>query len=195
MLKLYNTLTKEKEIFEPIDKKNNLVRMYSCGLTVYNYAHIGNMRTYIFMDTLRKVLKYNGYKLLHVMNITDVGHLTSDADEGEDKMAKSAREQNLSVYEIAQKYTEAYQKDFKKLNIEDTEILAKATDHIKDMEEYVEKIIENGYAYKTSKGVYFDTSKLKNYGRMLSNNNLEDLKAGARIEVDKEKKNPQDFAL
>ena len=116
MLKLYNTLTKEKEIFEPIDKENNLVRMYSCGLTVYNYAHIGNMRTYIFMDTLRKVLKYNGYNLLHVMNITDVGHLTSDADEGEDKMAKSAREQNLSVYEIAKKYTEAYQKDFKKLN-------------------------------------------------------------------------------
>ena len=195
MLKLYNTLTKEKEIFEPIDKENNLVRMYSCGLTVYNYAHIGNMRTYIFMDTLRKVLKYNGYKLLHVMNITDVGHLTSDADEGEDKMAKSAREQNKSVYEIAKMYTEAYQKDFKKLNIEDTEILAKATDHIKDMEEYVKKILENGYAYETSKGVYFDTSKLKNYGRMLSNNNLDDLKAGARIEVDNEKRNPHDFAL
>ena len=195
MLKLYNTLTKKKEEFEPIDKENNLVRMYSCGLTVYNYAHIGNMRTYIFMDTLRKVLKYDGYKLMHVMNITDVGHLVSDADEGEDKMAKSAREQNRSVYEIAKMYTEAYQKDFKKLNIEDTEVLAKATDHIKEMEEYVKKIIKNGYAYETSKGVYFDTSKIKEYGRMLSNNVIEELKSGARIEVDKEKRNPQDFAI
>jgi len=195
MLKLYNTLTKEKEEFEPIDKENNIVRMYSCGLTVYNYAHIGNMRTHIFMDTLRKVLKYNGYKLMHVMNITDVGHLTSDADEGEDKMAKSAREQNKSVYEIAKMYTEAYQNDFKKLNIEDTEVLAKATDHIKEMEEYVKEIIKNGYAYETSKGVYFDTSKLEKYGRMLSNNNMDDLKAGARVEVDTEKRNPQDFAI
>ncbi len=195
MLKLYNTLTKEKEEFKPIDEKNNIVRMYSCGLTVYNYAHIGNMRTYIFMDTLRKVLKYNGYKLQHVMNITDVGHLTSDADEGEDKMAKSAREQNKTVYEIANMYTEAYQRDFKKLNIEDTEVLAKATDHIKEMEEYVKEIIKNGYAYETSKGVYFDTSKLDKYGRMLSNNSMEDLLAGARVEVDSEKKNPQDFAL
>lgn len=195
MLKLYNTLTKKKEEFEPIDKENNLVRMYSCGLTVYNYAHIGNMRTYIFMDTLRKVLKYDGYKLMHVMNITDVGHLVSDADEGEDKMAKSAREQNKSVYEIAKMYTEAYKKDFKKLNIEDTEVLAKATDHIKEMEEYVKEIIKNGYAYETSKGVYFDTSKIKEYGRMLSNNVIEELKSGARIEVDKEKRNPQDFAI
>ena len=101
MLRLYNTLTKKKEEFVPIDKENNIVTIYTCGPTVYNYAHIGNMRTYIFMDTLRKILKYNGYKLNHVMNITDVGHLTSDADEGEDKMSKSAREQNKSVYEIA----------------------------------------------------------------------------------------------
>ena len=195
MLKLYNTLTKQKEDFKPIDEKNNVVGIYSCGLTVYNYAHIGNMRTYIFMDTLRKVLKYNGYKLKHVMNITDVGHLTSDADEGEDKMAKSAREQHKTVYEIAKMYTEAYQKDFKKLNIEDTEYLVKATDHIKDMEEYVKEIMANGYAYETSKGVYFDTSKMENYGRMLSNNNMEELLSGARVEVDSEKRNPQDFAL
>lgn len=195
MLKLYNTLTKEKEIFKPIDNKNNIVSMYSCGLTVYNYAHIGNMRTYIFMDTLRKVLKYNGYKLKHVMNITDVGHLTSDADEGEDKMAKSAREQNKTVYEIAKMYTEAYQSDFKKLNIEDTEYLVKATEHIKEMEQYVKEIIANGYAYETSKGVYFDTSKLEKYGRILSNNNMEELLSGARIEIDNEKRNPQDFAL
>jgi cysteinyl-tRNA synthetase len=195
MLKLYNTLTKEKEVFEPIDKENNLVRIYSCGLTVYNYAHIGNMRTYIFMDLLRKVLKYDGYKLKHCMNITDVGHLTSDADEGEDKMAKSAREQHKSVYEIAKMYTEAYQADFKKLNIEDTEVLAKATDHIKEMEEYVKEIIANGYAYQTSKGVYYDTSKLPKYGRYLTNNTIDELKDGARIEVDPEKRNPQDFAI
>jgi len=195
MLKLYNTLTKKKEEFEPIDKESNTVRIYSCGLTVYNYAHIGNMRTYIFMDLLRKVLKYNGYKLRHCMNITDVGHMTSDADEGEDKMAKSAREQHKTVYEIAKKYTDAYQADFKKLNIEDTEILAKATDNIKEMEEYVKEILANGYAYKTSKGVYFDTSKLPKYGRYLSNNVVDDLKDGARVEVDPEKKNPKDFAL
>ena len=195
MLKLYNTLTKNKEVFEPIDKETNTVRIYSCGLTVYNYAHIGNMRTYIFMDLLRKVLKYDGYKLKHCMNITDVGHLTSDADEGEDKMAKSAREQHKSVYEIAKMYTDAYQADFKKLNIEDTEVLAKATDHIKEMEEYVKEIIANGYAYQTSKGVYYDTSKLPKYGRYLTNNTIDELKDGARIEVDPEKRNPKDFAL
>ena len=150
MLRLYNTLTKKKEEFVPIDKENNIVTIYTCGPTVYNYAHIGNMRTYIFMDTLRKVLKYNGYKLNHVMNITDVGHLTSDADEGEDKMSKSAREQNKSVYEIAKIYTEAFFKDIHKLNISDPERIAKATDHIKDMEEYVKEIIKNGYAYETS---------------------------------------------
>ena len=195
MLKLYNTLTKNKEVFEPIDKETNTVRIYSCGLTVYNYAHIGNMRTYIFMDLLRKVFKYNGYKLKHCMNITDVGHLTSDADEGEDKMAKSAREQHKSVYEIAKMYTDAYQADFKKLNIEDTEILAKATDHISEMEEYVKEIIARGYGYQTSKGAYFDTSKLPKYGRYLTNNNSDELKDGARVEVDLEKKNPKDFAL
>ena len=194
MLKLYNTLTKKKEVFEPIDKKNNIVKIYTCGPTVYNYAHIGNMRAYIFMDTLRKVLKYNGYKLEHVMNITDVGHLTSDADEGEDKMAKSARLQHKSVYEIARMYTKAFLEDITKLNIERPEHIAKATDNIKEMEEYVKKILKNGYAYETSKGIYFDTSKLKSYGE-LSGVNLLNQKAGARVEVDKEKKNPLDFAL
>ena len=194
MLKLYNTLTKKKEVFEPIDKKNNIVKIYTCGPTVYNYAHIGNMRAYIFMDTLRKVLKYNGYKLEHVMNITDVGHLTSDADEGEDKMAKSARLQHKSVYEIARMYTKAFLEDITKLNIERPEHIAKATDNIKEMEEYVKEILKNGYAYETSKGIYFDTSKLKSYGE-LSGVNLLNQKAGARVEVDKEKKNPLDFAL
>lgn len=194
MLRLYNTLTKKKEEFVPIDKENNIVTIYTCGPTVYNYAHIGNMRTYIFMDTLRKVLKYNGYKLNHVMNITDVGHLTSDADEGEDKMSKSAREQNKSVYEIAKIYTEAFFKDIHRLNISEPEHIVKATDHIKDMEEYVKEIMKNGYAYETSKGIYFDTSKLPTYGE-LSRIKIDNQKAGARVNVDKEKKNPLDFAL
>lgn len=194
MLRLYNTLTKKKEEFVPIDKENNIVTIYTCGPTVYNYAHIGNMRTYIFMDTLRKILKYNGYKLNHVMNITDVGHLTSDADEGEDKMSKSAREQNKSVYEIAKIYTEAFFKDIHRLNISEPEHIVKATDHIKDMEEYVKEIIKNGYAYETSKGIYFDTSKLPTYGE-LSRIKLDNQKAGARVNVDKEKKNPLDFAI
>lgn len=193
MLKLYNTLTRKKEEFVPL--KKGTVKMYSCGPTVYNYAHIGNMRAYIFMDTLRKVLKYNGYKVKHVMNITDVGHLVSDADEGEDKMAKTARIENRSVYEIAKEYTDAFMKDIKALNIDIPEHIAKATEHIREMEIYVNDIVKNGYAYETSKGVYFDTSKLPNYGKMLSNNNIDDLKAGARVEVDTEKRNPQDFAL
>ena len=191
MLKLYNTLTRKKEEFVPL--KKGTVKMYSCGPTVYNYAHIGNMRAYIFMDTLRKVLKYNGYKVKHVMNITDVGHLVSD--EGEDKMAKTARIENRSVYEIAKEYTDAFMKDIKALNIDTPEHIAKATEHIREMEIYVNDIVKNGYAYETSKGVYFDTSKLPNYGKMLSNNNIDDLKAGARVEVDTEKRNPQDFAL
>ncbi len=194
MLKLYNTLTREKSEFKPIDEKGKIVKIYTCGPTVYNYAHIGNMRAYIFMDVLRKVLKYNGYKLEHVMNITDVGHLTSDADEGEDKMLKSAKEQKKSVYEIAQMYTEAFFKDIEKLNIEKPEHIVKATDHIKDMEEYVKEIVDNGYGYETSKGIYFDTSKLPSYGE-LSRIDLKNQKSGARVEVDKEKRNPLDFAL
>lgn len=194
MLKLYNTLTRKKEEFKVIDEKEKKVKIYTCGPTVYNYAHIGNMRAYIFMDTLRKVLKYNGYKLEHVMNITDVGHLTSDADEGEDKMAKSARIQQKSVYEIANMYTNAFLQDIDKLNIEKPEYVVKATEHIKDMEQYVKEIVENGYAYETSKGIYFDTEKLKTYGE-LSKIDLKNQKAGARIEVDEEKKNPLDFAL
>ena len=166
MLKLYNTLTKKKEEFIPIDKENNVVKIYTCGPTVYNYAHIGNMRAYIFMDTLRKVLKYNGYKLEHVMNITDVGHLTSDADEGEDKMEKSAKEQNRSVYDIAKEYTKKFMSDIDKLNIEHPEHIVRATDHINEMEEYVKDIVNNGYGYETSRGIYFDTSKLKTYGEL-----------------------------
>ncbi len=192
MIKLYNTLTRKKENFVPINK--NIVNIYTCGPTVYNYAHIGNMRAYIFMDNLRKILKYNGYNLNHVMNITDVGHMTSDADEGEDKMLKAARRENKDVYEIANKYTEYFLRDIERLNIERPEHIVKATDHIKEMEEYVKDILKNGYAYETKNGIYFDTSKLKSYGE-LSKVDLKKQMAGARVEVDNEKKNPLDFAL
>ena len=192
MLKLYNTLTRKKEEFVPIDEKE--VRIYSCGPTVYNFAHIGNLRAYLFMDNLRRVLKYNGYTLKHAMNITDVGHLVSDADEGEDKMLKASKRENKDPFEIADFYTEAFLKDMRKLNIDMPEIICRATKHIDVMEEYVKKIIENGYAYMTDNTIYFDTSKLDKYG-ILSNRNIDEQKAGARVELDNKKKNSTDFAL
>ena len=187
-----NTLTRKKEVFKPIDEKE--VRIYSCGPTVYKDATIGNMRTSIFQDVLRRVLRYNGYKIKHVMNITDVGHLVSDGDEGEDKMIKSAREEHKSPAEIADYYTKLFFEDLKNLNIETPEIVCKATDHIPDMLKYVETLMEKGYAYETSTAIYFDISKLDEYP-VLSNLNLEEQKAGARVEVDPEKKSPYDFAL
>ncbi len=189
---LYNTLTRNKDKFIPIDEKE--VRMYSCGPTVYKDATIGNMRTNIFQDVLRRVLRYNGYKLKHAMNITDVGHLVSDADEGEDKMLKSAREEHKSPYEIADYYTKLFFKDLEMLNIETPEIVCKATDHIKEMLEFVEKLVEKDIAYETSTAIYFDISKLDKYP-VLSNLNVEEQKAGARVEIDPEKRNPYDFAL
>lgn len=191
-LKLYNTLTRTKEIFKPIDEKE--VKIYSCGPTVYKNATIGNMRTNIFQDVLRRVLKYNGYKIKHAMNITDVGHLVSDGDEGEDKMLKSAREEHKSPMEIAEYYTKLFFDDLKSLNIETPEIVCKATQHIQEMLEYVQKLVENGYAYETSTAIYFDVSKLDKYP-ILTNIDVENQKAGARVEIDKEKKNPYDFAL
>lgn len=188
----YNTLTKSKDKFEPINKEE--VRMYSCGPTVYKDASIGNMRTYIMNDLIRRVLKYNGYKIKHTMNITDVGHLVSDADEGEDKMLKSAREMQKTPYEIAKYYTKLFMDDLEKLNVEIPEVVCKATDHIEDMIKYVQKLLENGYAYETSTAIYFDVSKLDEYG-ILSGIKLEDQKAGARVDVDTEKRNPYDFAL
>ena len=188
----YNTLTKSKDKFEPINKEE--VRMYSCGPTVYKDASIGNMRTYIMNDIIRRILKYNGYKIKHAMNITDVGHLVSDADEGEDKMLKSAREMQKSPYEIAKYYTKLFMDDLEKLDVETPEIVCKATEHIEDMIKYVQKLLENGYAYETSTAIYFDVSKLDEYG-ILSGIKLEDQKAGARVDVDTEKRNPYDFAL
>lgn len=191
-LKLYNTLTKQKEEFKPL--KGNEVRIYTCGPTVYSFAHIGNFRAYVFMDTLRRVLKENGYTLKHVMNITDVGHLESDADEGEDKMEKAARKENKNPYEIAAYYTDIFFRDMGRLHIERPEIIAKATDHISDMLEFVKTLVKNGYAYETSKAIYFDISKLDKYP-VLSNRNLDDQIAGARVDVDPEKRNPYDFAV
>ena len=188
----YNTLTKQKDLFKPIEEGK--VKIYSCGPTVYKDATIGNMRTNIFQDVLRRVLKYNGYELKHVMNITDVGHLVSDGDEGEDKMLKSAREEHKSPLEIAEHYTKLFFRDLERLNIETPEVVCKATDHIKEMLEMVQKIMKNGYAYETSTAIYFDVSKLDKYG-ILSGINLNDQKAGARVDIDPEKRNPYDFAL
>lgn len=192
MLKIYNTLTRTKEDFKPI--RDNHVYMYSCGPTVYSYAHIGNFRTYIFMDLIRRVLKYNGYKLKGVLNITDVGHLMRDGDDGEDKMVKASREERKTPLEIADFYTKVFFEDLQKLNIKKPEIIAKATDHIQEMIDYVKALEEKGYAYETSDGIYFDISKFPGYGK-LSGINLEDQKAGARVEVNSEKRNPADFAL
>ena len=189
---LYNTLTKTKDEFKPLE--GNIVRIYTCGPTVYKDATIGNMKSYIFMDTLRRVLKYNGYELKHAMNITDVGHLVSDGDEGEDKMVKAAKEEKKTPLEIAAFYTEKFLKDFDNLNIDKPEIICKATDHIKEMEEFVQKLLDNGYAYETSTAIYFDVSKLDKYG-LLSGIDLRNQMAGARVEVDEEKRNPYDFAL
>ena len=189
---LYNTLTKRKEDFVPLQKE--AVRIYTCGPTVYSYAHIGNFRAYIFMDNLRRTLEYNGYTLKHVMNLTDVGHLESDADEGEDKMEKAARRENKDPYEIAKFYADIFFKDMGRLHIEKPEIIAKATDHIPEMMSFVEELIKNGYAYETSRAIYFDISKLDKYP-VLSNRKLDDQIAGARVEVDPEKRNPYDFAV
>ena len=188
----YNTLTHAKEKFKPIDEKE--VRIYSCGPTVYKDATIGNMRTNIFQDNLRRTLEYNGYKVKQAMNITDVGHLVSDGDTGEDKMIKSAKETGKTPLEIANHYTKLYFKDLDRLNIEMPEIVCKATDHIQDMLEAVEELVKKGYAYETSTAIYFDISKLDKYP-VLSNLDLENQKAGARVEVDKEKRNPHDFAV
>jgi len=192
MIKFYNTLSRKKEEFKPLE--GNTVRLYTCGPTVYKDATIGNMKSYIFMDVLRRVLKYNGYELKHAMNITDVGHLVSDGDEGEDKMVKAAKEAKKTPLEIAEYYTKLFFEDFKKLNIEVPEIVCKATDHIQEMQEFVQKLLDNGYAYETSTAIYFDVSKLNEYG-VLSGIDLRNQMAGARVEVDEEKKNPYDFAL
>lgn len=193
-LRLYNTLTRQKEEFQPIEPGK--VRMYSCGLTVYNYAHIGNLRTYIFSDILRRTLEYEGYEVIHVMNVTDVGHLTSDADEGEDKLEKGAREVGKSVWEIARFYEEAFWKDLDLLNIEKPKIICRATEHIPDMIALIQRLIERGHAYETDQAVYFDISTFPKYTEF-TRQPLEQKVVGAREEVQEDpgKKHPADFAL
>lgn len=191
MLKLYNTLTKKVGEFKPKDK---VVTMYTCGPTVYSYAHIGNMRAYLIMDLLRRAIKLNGLKLNGVLNITDVGHLTSDADEGEDKMEVASKRENKSPWEIASFYTDFFFTQTHKLNIDMPEHIVKATDVIKEMIDMVKVLVKDGFAYETEKGVYYDVSKFNDYG-MLSGMRVKDRLAGARIEVDPNKKNPADFTL
>jgi len=190
-VKLYNTLTRQKEEFKPI--KPGFVGIYSCGPTVYWYQHIGCLRAYIFADILKKTLIYNSYQVKHVINVTDVGHLTSDADTGEDKMEKAAEKEGKTASEIANYYWQIFREDFKKLNISEPDIWCKATEHIKEQIELIKKLEEKGYTYKTSDGIYFDTSKLKDYGK-LAGLQKEGLQAGTRVEM-KEKRNSTDFAL
>jgi len=189
---LYNTLTRKKDEFKPI--KNGRVGLYTCGPTVYNYAHLGNLRSYLFEDILKRVLTYNGYKVKHVMNITDVGHLTGDRDMGEDKLEAGAKREGKTAWQIAEFYTEAFKNDIKKLNILEPDICCKATEHIKEQIDLIKILETKGYTYKTSDGIYYDTSKFKNYAK-LSRQNLETLKEGARVEKNDEKKSATDFAL
>ncbi|MBI2546874.1 MAG: cysteine--tRNA ligase [Candidatus Aenigmarchaeota archaeon] len=191
-LKLFNTLTRKKETFKPL--KDRQVKLYTCGPTVYDYAHIGNMRAYVWEDLLRRVLEFNKFKVTHVMNITDVGHLTSDQDTGEDKMEVGAKREHKSAWEIAEFYTKEFIKDIEKLHILKPHIAPKATDHIQEQIELIKILEKKGHTYIISDGVYFDTSKLKDYGK-LARLNVEGLKAGARVEMAEGKRNPTDFAL
>ncbi len=192
MLKLFNTLTRKKEVFKPL--KNKRAGLYTCGPTVYWYAHIGNLRSYLFEDILKRVLEYDGYKVKHVMNITDVGHLTSDADTGEDKIELGAKRERKTAWQIAEFYTRAFKKDLKLLNIKEPNIWVKATDTIEDQINLIRVLEKKGFTYKISDGVYFDSAKLKTYGRLWGKKKRK-IKPGARIEMVPGKKNPTDFAL
>lgn len=190
---LYNTLHDKKEEFKPI--KDGFMSMYNCGPTVYSRAHIGNIRSYIFADLIRKVFEYNKYKVKQVINITDVGHLVTDADTGEDKIEKAAREKGQKATEISNYYTELFMKDLKSLHIDTSSILfPKATENIPEQIALIKKLEEKGYTYPTTSGIYFDTSKFKKYGA-LGNVKTDHVEKGSRIGVDHEKRNPSDFAL
>ncbi|HSX08809.1 MAG TPA: cysteine--tRNA ligase [Candidatus Saccharimonadales bacterium] len=194
MLKLYNSLTKKVQEFKSIHPLQ--VGMYTCGPTVYSFAHIGNFRTYTSADILVRTLQYNSYDVDYIMNLTDVGHLTGDnlgdADLGEDRMEKAAKKEGKTAWEIAEFYADVFIKDFEKLNLTRPKKFTKATDHIKEQIDLVKRLEEKGFTYKTSDGIYFDTSKFPNYGELSS---LDQIKAGARVEINQEKKNQRDFAL
>lgn len=191
-LRLFNTLTREKQEFTPLVKGQ--VGLYTCGPTVYAAPHLGNLRTYLFEDILRRTLQMNGLHVNHVMNITDVGHLTSDADNGEDKMEKGAQREGKSVWEVAEFYTDMFKSNLKKLNMLEPKVWCKATDHIAEQITLIKKLEERGYTYQIADGVYFNTAKLADYGK-LSHSNISGIKEGARVEANPEKLNPTDFAL
>lgn len=191
-LQLYNTLTRRKERFHPIS--DDQVGLYTCGPTVYNHAHIGNLRTYLFTDILKRVLTYNGYRVKHIMNITDVGHLTGDRDMGLDKLEEGARREGKTAWEIAAYYTEAFKKDIKRLNILEPSLWCRATDTIEDQIALIQVLENKGYTYRVSDGIYFDTARFDHYTK-LSHQDLEALQEGARVEKNPEKRNPTDFAL
>ena len=190
-LQLYDNYTRSLRRFDPLAP--GPVGLYTCGPTVYDYQHIGNFRTFLFEDVLKRVLEWNGYPVRHVMNITDVGHLTSDADTGEDKMEKGSRRTGKTAWEIAQMYTESFVADMKLLSIEDPTILCRATDHIAEQIAFIADIENNGFAYRTSDGIYFDTSKQPDYG-YLARLDIHGLDAGRRVDLG-EKRHPTDFAL
>ena len=191
-LYLYNTLTRQKEEFLPI--RPGEVGLYTCGPTVYNFAHIGNLRTYLFEDVLKRVLAYNGYRVTHVMNITDVGHLTGDRDMGEDKMEKGAQREGRTAWDIAEFYTRAFKQDIARLNILEPSIWCKATDSLPEQIDLIRILEQKGFTYKTGDGIYFDTAKFPGYAK-LSSQNLDALQEGARVEKNPEKRNATDFAL
>ena len=191
-LTLYDNYERALRPFVPLEP-GGPVGVYTCGPTVYDYQHIGNFRTFLFEDLLKRVLRWNGYRVRHVMNITDVGHLTSDADTGEDKMEKGSRRTGMTAWEIAQLYTDAFLADMKALHIEDPDVLCRATDHVREQIEFIADIERKGFAYATADGVYFDTSKQPGYGH-LARLDKEGLAAGHRVEQG-EKRHPTDFAL
>ena len=191
-MKLYNTLSHKIEEFVPMEPGK--VGMYSCGPTVYSHPHIGNFRSFLVADLLKRFLEFKGFKVTHIMNITDVGHLVDDADEGADKLEEAARKQKKDPLEISKFYTDSFLQASKLLNIKPPSRYPKATEHIQEMIDMVKKLVDKGYAYVVGNNVYYDVMKFASYGQ-LSGNTLEDVNAGARIEVNQEKKNPQDFAL
>src|SRR3989344_6370395 len=191
MLKFYNTMTRKKEVFKPMHDKD--VLLYTCGPTVYDYAHVGNLRAFIFEDLLRRVLELGNYNVRHVMNLTDVGHLVSDGDEGEDKMELGAKRERKTAWQLADFYIHAFKEDCARLRLREP-ILTRATDNIQEMIDLVQTLQDKGYAYTIGDGVYFDTLKFKDYGK-LARLDVKGLKAGARVAIAEGKIHPTDFAL
>lgn len=193
-LQLYNTLTRKVEKFRPVGTEAKKVKIYTCGPTVYSTPHIGNFAAYIYWDLLIRTLKFNGYTPYRVLNLTDVGHLTSDGDEGEDKLEKGARQSGKTVWEVAEYYTNLFLQDYKALDLTPPDVIAKATDYIEQDKALVDQLMAKGYTYETADGIYFDTSKLPTYADF-ARLDLEKLQAGARVEFSKEKRNASDFAV